>query len=294
MGATLTVTQRNANLLIAFVALFVSLTASYLWKIVCFGIHAYFSTSEARDVLHHQRQALLRNNIGPASGAFTLIKLLRVWSKKGVWRLLPLLICTSLLTVLLSLASGFSSQVAIHNYVLIDGSNCGIVTEVNPRINYTADLSIFRPYVSDLTTAASIQATQCFSNTTTLTEGCRTYIKPRLALSINRNAPCPFGDLCRSEHGNLFLDTGFQNSHDYLGLNAPESQRFSRRMIAECAPLKTDGYQASLNISQDRTYTTYSYSTRSQHNYTYLVPNYVYAEQKRMNTFLDINRYQIG
>lgn len=294
MGATLTLTRSNADLLIAFLALFVSLTANYLWKIVCFGIHAYLSTSEVRDVLHHQRQALLRNNTGPASSAFTLIKLVRVWRKKVVSRLLPLLICTSLLTVLLSLASGFSSRVAIHNYVLIDGSNCGFVMELNPRINYTADLSIFRPYVSDFTTEASIQATQCFSNTSTLTTGCRTYAKPRLALSIDRNASCPFGDLCRSEHGNLFLDTGFHNSHEDLGLNAPESKRFSRRMIAQCAPLKMDGYQASLNLSKGRTYTTYSYSRRSPHNYTYLVPNYVYAEQKKMDSFLDINRYQIG
>ena len=294
MGATLTLTQSNANLLIAFVALFVSLTASYLWKIICFGIHAYFSTSEVRDVLHHQRQALLRNNIGPASSAFTLIKLVRAWSKKAVWRLLPLLICTSLLTVLLSLASGFSSRVAVNNEVLIDGSNCGIIRSQDPYINYTAGLTFVLPYVSDFTTAASIQATQCFSNTSTLTASCREYVKPRLALSIDRNASCPFGDLCRSEYGNLFLDTGFHNSHEDLGLNAPRSKRFSRRMVAHCAPLKTDGYQASLNLSQDRTYTTYSYSRFSRRNYTYLVPNDVYAEQKKLRSGININRYQIG
>ncbi|KAI0554210.1 hypothetical protein F4679DRAFT_579821 [Xylaria curta] len=274
MGATLTLPQSSANLLIVIVALFVALTTGYLWRF---------------------RQVLLRNNASAASSAFTMIELVWMYRKRGARRLLPLLAWTLLLAVLLALASGFSSRVAVSNEVLVAGSNCGFIAAVDPNLNFTVQATQLTPYESDFLTAASIRATQCYENTSTLTTDCGTYIKPRLSLSTDRNASCPFGNLCHNSYGNLLLDTGFHNSHEDLGLNAPVGQRFLRRIVTHCATLKLDGYQASLNLSEDRTYiTTYSYSKDTERNYIYLVPNYAYAEEATAPSPLISARYQIG
>jgi hypothetical protein len=79
MGATLTLTRSNANLLIAFVALFLSVITTRLWAIISFSIHTYLATPDARDTLHHQRQAVLRNNGGPSGTTWTLIQLAWRW-----------------------------------------------------------------------------------------------------------------------------------------------------------------------------------------------------------------------
>ncbi|KAI8626961.1 hypothetical protein F5Y19DRAFT_487249 [Xylariaceae sp. FL1651] len=272
VGATLTLTQSSANLLVAFVALFAALVAGHIWKIICFSVHSYYSTSNARNAVHHQRQVLLRNNSGAASSAVNIMKMLWAWRRLGIaWPLLPLFACAVVLAILLALASGFSSRVATGNEVLILGKNCGM--SINPLgDNLTMTLTTYLPLIADYATSAAIQATQCYENTTASTSACSMFVKPRLPLSVNRNASCPFGNLCRNARGNLLLDTGLLDSHEDFGLNAPKSERFSMREVAQCAPLRTDGHQDQWNLTQDRSYTRYYYG-RSRFNYTCMASN---------------------
>jgi hypothetical protein len=82
MGATLTLGGSDTNLLIAFVAIFLSVTTTRLWAIISFAIYTYLATPDARDALHHQRQALLRNNSGPAGTTWVLVQLLWRWRRR--------------------------------------------------------------------------------------------------------------------------------------------------------------------------------------------------------------------
>lgn len=74
------------------------------------------------------------------------------------------------------------------------------------------------------------------------------YVRPSLHFTSDRNASCPFtGDICLSEFGNLKLDTGYINTHEDLGINAPREDRFFLRNMYHCAPLKTDGFSSVYN-----------------------------------------------
>ncbi|XXG95571.1 hypothetical protein Hte_001838 [Hypoxylon texense] len=273
LGATLTLTQQNANLLIAFVALFAALVTGHLWRIVCFTIHGFLSTPKAQDALHHQRQALLRNNAGAASGALTLVEMWWAWRKRiSVWRMLPLFLCTLLLAILFAFASGFSSRIAIGNEVLLSGSNCGAIFPPS-NINTTGALNVILPYQTDFLTTSSIQATQCYSDDVGTGVGCSTYVKPHLAILVDRNASCPFGNLCRNEYGNILLDTGFHDSREDLGVNTPDEEVYLRRRVSHCAPLRTEGYSSTISLSNNRSYTRYDYGGVSGKNFTYLATN---------------------
>ncbi|KAI1759146.1 hypothetical protein GGR53DRAFT_527966 [Hypoxylon sp. FL1150] len=273
LGATLTLTQENANLLIAFIALFAALVTGHLWRIVCFSIHGFLSTPKVQDALHHQRQVLLRNNAGAASSALTLIEIWWAWRKRvSAWRVLPLFVCTLLLTVLFAFASGYSSRIAIGNEVLILGANCGAVSPPSD-INSTGALNVILPYQANLLTASAIQATHCYSDEVGAGVDCSTYVRRHLAISVDRNASCPFGNLCRNEYGNIFFDTGFHDSREDLGLNTPDDEVFLRRRVSHCAPLKTEGYSSTISLPNNRSYTKYFYGSVAEQDYLYLATN---------------------
>ncbi|KAI8954984.1 hypothetical protein F4801DRAFT_530677 [Xylaria longipes] len=274
-GATLTLTQSNGNLLIAFVALFASMLAGHIWKIIRFGLHLWNTSPEAHDALYHQQQALLRNSSTAGSSAFTLMELAWAWRRSPrCWRFVPLIVFTIALAVGLALASGFSARVAIGNEVLISGNNCGM--PINPQgVNTTFVLTSFSPLVADFATSAAVQASQCYTNNPggITSPACKTFINPRLVGNVDRNATCPFGDLCRSKFDNIFFDTGLLDSHKDFGINAPEEERFSWRQTMHCAVLRTDGHQNLVNISQDRSYIQYLYGDKPGSNFTYLASN---------------------
>lgn len=126
LGSTLTLTREDANLFIAFVAFFLTVVTTQLWSIACFAFHSSFSTQNPRDMLHHQRQAILRNNGAPAGTALTLIRLAWAWHRgEGVARrVVPLLVCTLILAIGFAAAAGFSSRIALGNTVLLRAHNC--------------------------------------------------------------------------------------------------------------------------------------------------------------------------
>lgn len=285
LGSTLTMTQSDANLLIAFVAFFITIVTTHIWKITCFAIHTFLSTREARDVLHHQRQVLLRNNQGPSWSLFSLVKLGVAWNKlmarQGIWRLLPLITLTGILTVALAIATGFSSRVATSNEVLLQGLNCGM--PIDPGyVNHSVLLTEYQPYLANHMTQSEIYATQCYSQTGVSGVGCGLFTKPRLPVMVDTNAPCPFGDLCYS-NTSLLLDTGPLDSNGDLGVNAPVNERYSERRVMQCAPLKVEGYSDQFNVSGDRSYTRYYYGPQSGRDYSFMAPNDGVYEVKLAN-----------
>jgi hypothetical protein len=68
MGATLTMTRQQGDLLIAFTGFLIPFVASRFWRILCFILHLYYSTSKPEDAIYHQRQVILRNSSSPDTG----------------------------------------------------------------------------------------------------------------------------------------------------------------------------------------------------------------------------------
>lgn len=162
--------------------------------------------------------------------------------------------------------------------MLLKGSNCGVVTH-DPEGNRTA----YDFYIQDHITAYLNYAIQCYANShAAISENCRTFVKPKLAYSIDRNAPCPFAEeLCALKSGNLVLDTGLLDSHYDFGVNAPPKDRFQLRNRVECAPLVTKGF-SELHVNRENPslstmryfygQSDMDYYTRGNGSFTFQVP----------------------
>lgn len=154
MGATLTLDRSHGNLLIAFTAIFTGIVTGRLWRIACYIFHRWYSTSQPRDALHHQRQAILRNSNSAVSSLYTFLQLVWAWqniTSHPLVRVLPVLVTAMLCAIAFTVVGGFSSQIssALKNEVLLNGTNCAIVS-----IPWTPELMhIMSSY--DSTTAAN-------------------------------------------------------------------------------------------------------------------------------------------
>lgn len=305
-GATLTLSREDANLLIAFVAFFVAVVGTRFWRIACLALHFIYSTQDPRDGLHHQRQAILRNTPNPEAGLFIILDLALAWrrSAKRLWRrLLPLLTLSATCLCGFTIASGFSSKVSTTtgSEVLISSSLCGYL-DFEGDMNITLAESLYYPAMAKQIAASDNYAQQCYTSSTTGVLSCGTFVQKQLPTSVITNASCPFnGSICRSNTSNLILDTGYLDSHNDLGLNAPPSERFLFRRLISCAPLVTEGYKTQFNLSNDRSYTRYYYgeclegpNSDPSSNYSYEYSNDAIYEAKATNSSLTHEDYSIG
>lgn len=274
-GATITLTNRNGALLIAFLALFASLAGTGLWRITCFILHHIYSTETAQDALHHQLQLILRNSANGTSGLWSLSRIIWAWSSGKAQnyykRLMPLFLFTLLLLGASGAASTFSSKIAtaMGHEVLISSRICGFNDIAG--YDYLDMLRYFFPIQSSQLVSASSYASQCYARNTE-DDNCLQYVKLRLPTTINRNATCPFQEkVCKLKQGNIVLDTGFIDSHHDLGVNTPAEDRVLFRMITSCAPLRTEGFKRSAPRND------------SELNFTYYSYGPTYSEQFRQD-----------
>lgn len=288
--------REHGNLLIAFTASFIGFVAARFWKILCLGFHRCWSTPKPQHTLYHQRQVILRNSSAPEVSLLSFLRLLWAWRRSPIRRLV--LVAFLALVALISLAGftvagGFSSSIstAAGDEVLLKGGNCGIVAPLADLTTSTvqdaeADTRLTSEHVND----ALNYAEQCYGGTGQSGDmECNKFMVGNLTTSItNDKAGCPFQDsICRNTGSNLELDTGYIDSNDHLGLNAPEDERFAMRYVMHCAPLKTEGYTSRI-VASNRTWVRYHYGdvlTGSSDNATIL--NYTYQIQ-------DIDSQYIG
>ncbi|KAF2142170.1 uncharacterized protein K452DRAFT_270946 [Aplosporella prunicola CBS 121167] len=290
-GATLTLNQRDGALLIAFVALFVTIVGTNFWRLACYALHSYRSTEMPRDALHHQVQAALRNSANGTSGTWSLVTILKAWkkdSKRPYYRVLPLIALAMCVMGAFAAASGFSSSIstALGNEVLIRSEHCG---HINLKSNSTItdiDTTLF-PYWTDHTVAYANYATQCYANNSINRESCNFYIRERLLpAQITKNTSCPFGgDICRSPNHSLVLDSGLLNAHDDLGVNLPPDKQFYYRTKVLCSPVKTESYQRLHTYTKNgitNTFVIYYYGNLIDEDYN--LPNQDSHFQMRVNS----------
>jgi hypothetical protein len=217
--------------------------------------------------------------------------LLWAWKRESIKtlrRYLVVLVTAGFLLVGFAVASGFSSQVsaAIGNEVLLSGQGCGVQNITEQRRSNIEDpvamSTVFRPFIAQNLETWATYAQQCYIRDTDLDRSklgaCGKFVQSRLPTTIQRNASCPFNaTICKSQDRNLIIDTGYLNSHEHFGINAPPHQRFEYRRVVHCAPLETKGYTFRFNLSSDRSYTRYYYgpiwSPSKDRNFTYEYSN---------------------
>jgi len=264
LGATLTLTRENGNLLIAFLAFFVFIVGTRFWRLACLLLH-YFYSKDSGDAVHQQRQVFLRNAPNPEEALWTLAhmgwrrgKSERIWS-----RLWPILGLATACVAGFTLAGGFSSKVATRSggEVLLVGANCGFLFNSSGLLGgYKKALPLGIQHMA----AAMSYAEQCYDEQHEApTMSCNTFVRKNiLPAVIDTNASCPFQDrVCKKPHGNLYIDSGLLDSHDDFGRNTSPNKRLKFRRTLSCAPLATtDGYRRhTYDSHSNQSYTEYFY-----------------------------------
>ncbi|GAP86704.1 hypothetical protein SAMD00023353_2000220 [Rosellinia necatrix] len=263
-GATLTLDRRQGSVLISFTAFFVTIVASRFWRIACSIIHRKLSAAEDRDTLHHQRQAIFRNSSSSGSGLWSLIQISWAWrqaARKSLSRTFPPIAFASICLLAFSLASGFSSSISttIGDEVLVNGANCGYV---NSLIGKNNSHNSWLEWSGSLISNAANYAQQVYSPARTGIFSNTAYVRKTLDTTYNRQAPCPFQGICRSNTSNLLLDTGYISIRDHLGVNLQPDEDILYRTIAHCAPLMTEGRSEPTQYHGSLNYTGYSYGPK--------------------------------
>ena len=233
LGSTITLSARNASLLTAFLAMFVTVTGAAWWRITSYLLHQTKATQEYQDGMHHQHQAVLRNTSGPAGAAWQLLQTIWYWRKNAtrpMLRTLPVLALALLNITLFGLAGLFSSEVtkSAGNETLIRSPNCGYlnISQDNPSQIIATNLDL------NNTIAATAYSRACYGTTADNLQ-CNQYVQQSLNWTSNQNATCPFGDdICIYGATSAYeMDTGKLDSHEHLGINDRKANRVQFRKV---------------------------------------------------------------
>lgn len=167
-------------------------------------------------------------------------------ARRPVFRLLPIIVSAFLVSAAFGVASIFSSNVTSEtlNQVLLKGTRCGVTSSRKANSTYK-ELVMLYPWQTDRANQFLNYGSQCYTNETHK-DGCNLYIKSRLPFESKRGIVCPFGDnICKLQNDNWMMDTGYLDSLEHLGINAPTKDRFQLRIVQKCAPIKTQGYMSN-------------------------------------------------
>ncbi|KAI1270412.1 hypothetical protein F5Y18DRAFT_421905 [Xylariaceae sp. FL1019] len=246
LGATLTTTQQNGALLIAFTGFLIPFVASRFWKLLCIALHSSYSTLEPRNAVHHQRQVILRNSSSPDSALVSCIQMVMAWRRhkriKDIRSVRLVIIYAAATISIFSLAGGLSSQISTSagHEVLLLGTDCGL-----PDASAGSVSSYYSWGTNGLSDVANY-VQQCYSGNSSKTLTCDRFISKTLPTTIAEyNSSCPF-------------QQGYIDSNLHLGLNLPLQQGFAYRRTLSCSPLITEGFSAKTGKG-DTSYVQYNY-----------------------------------
>ena len=283
-GATITLNHRNGALLTAFLAIFVTFVGTSFWRIASFTLHQSLSSERPKDGLYHQTQAVLKNS---GNGTISLARLLGVlwaWRYKATrpfYRTIPLIMATVICISAFAVASILSSKVSsgIDNEVLISSNLCGRPSYGDPNTTSLALMeTVMNPWMARKMNSYATYVQNCYTNISKAAD-CSSFIKRQLTSTVDRNAPCPFGPkICRNQHQNIKIDSGYLHFDSDLGLNVPPNLRYTYRVTTQCAPLTTEGFKTVFNDSSDVDYMKYWYGYRNDNSLD-LTFNYTYEYQ---------------
>lgn len=243
-GATLTVYEREAGLLAAFLAIYVSFVGGQFWRILCYCMHQARAGKPARqvDAPHRQTQVLLRNSEGAGGGFWEFAGLPFRWKGR---RRKPVAQCIMYALIALAnlsafgVASIFSSEVtkSAGNTTLLYSPNCG----------YARYPDGFDPSFSKLLRNMRIAqnaagyARTCYGAAENPLQ-CNTYPRSQIDYSTTLNVPCPFEPQLCLNNLSVAFDTGPLETFNVFGVNSPKHERLTYRRVTTCAPLDLSNF----------------------------------------------------
>ncbi|TVY89260.1 hypothetical protein LAWI1_G005934 [Lachnellula willkommii] len=248
IGATITLTTRDAAFLLALLAIIVTVAGSSIWRIVRYFSHQARSNPNLQhDAVFIQQQAILRNATSALSAAWAFARLSYSWRKhqrtsRSSHTFLFLAVSIIIFTAF-AVASIFSTRVTAARGVtfLLHSPNCGYWN------SSFASSTLEAVRVLNVTYAGSAYAKNCYDNDSS-SASCGTFVKPRISWTSNNDAPCPFAaKSCSSTARPYEIDTGPMDSHSTLGLNAKPSERVTLRKLATCAKVNGSTYASNKN-----------------------------------------------
>jgi len=258
-GATLTVPTQNAFYLVAFLAVFTGITSSHLWSILCYILFQFRSTVTPQDGQHHQHQVIFRNHHTPDSALWQFLNSALFWRGKKrlpVLAALPWALLALLHLLAFTIAGIMSARVSLvtdnGSDVLVAGSSCGSWKRVS-----SDDTESWRPlstaFLSSLAhdlDTASTMTTLC-GNKSFSTGDCTSYAPQEIRWSMISNIYCPFAPKMCIDNKAVRFNSGSISSHGHFGINAPAADRFSLRIVMECAPITRDGFMQDWHNKTD-------------------------------------------
>lgn len=276
LGWTLTLASGQAQLLTAFLAVYVTVAGSQFWKILSYLVHQLRAAPVPGDGRHQQVQAILRNTGTPLCASWELLTLGWPWRKAAPRGFRPVLILAVIgvfHAVGWGIAGVFSSSVtkAQGDDALLRGSNCGWYS-VSLHSN---DTGFIRSKNLNATVDAATYTRLCYG-TSQQKLFCNQYTVPRIPWTSNANSNCPFDPRFCTINGTAAafeMDTGLLDSNDVFGINTPLSKRIGYRRVTTCAPLQTPSgfarYENETASGETQTFLRYYYGPTTVTNFSY-------------------------
>lgn len=123
---------------------------------------------------------------------------------------------------------------AAGNETLIRSPDCGSLN-LTGNSDSQQSLAAFNSVNVNDTLAATTYSRACYGSSQSLLQ-CTQYPQQQLPWKITQNATCPFThDICIDGVSSAYeMDSGPIDSHDALGINAPNSERVQYRKVTTC------------------------------------------------------------
>lgn len=241
-GLTLTVTNTQGAYLIATLAIFVRIAAGHFWDILCwFWFHSR-QTDEERDGLHHQHQALLRNNLTDSRAVWQFFLTAWAWRKRTrrpILRSLPIILAALIHFVAFAAAGVFSSRVAsAQSNVLISGPTCGWLYhgEATDQAGLI-QLAERNRWMNNIRRRSLTQSSSCHtfnqSETVQSTQDCKAWGRQFIPYTLRTNVTCPFAPEMCIDGLAVEFTTGVIDSTVDLGINAPKDHRVQMSNVSK-------------------------------------------------------------
>ncbi|KUJ23520.1 uncharacterized protein LY89DRAFT_184506 [Mollisia scopiformis] len=270
LGSTLTLPERNGVILIAAVAIFIQLIGLQSWGIIRFITHQFRTTTQARDGLFHQQQAILRNDTSDIGTVWWFTRMAYAWRSR-TQKISRRSIGVILIAILHLVAFGAASVLASH----ITTTDDQVLGVRSPYCGAWAldtsdpfDSSTYIPYATYMETTMQTSdkyVQDCLVQGQSLPE-CKTFKQLGFNWTSSTNQPCPFDDMCLGSGDNsLHLDTGLLDSSRDFGINGKAEDRIQWRKTATCVPITTSGYSkhGASTMTYDR------FNDKGTSNFTY-------------------------
>lgn len=232
LGATITTTNEQANLVIATLSLLVAFAGSHLWDLIAFVSYCTAISQKPRPIFHHQRQALARTITSPGAFALEAAKIGWRWRRHRPWSSIVLLTFLSLVCSVGFLTAGIFVSLVVsnsENQVLVNSDSCGFVSWRNESTPQ------HRRYQQLVFNQAFTYSEACYNKTGDLPQ-CDLFAQHNIPIQHVADVECPFPGLCKTEKA-FMLDTGLLDSHQSFGINAPPHLRVQMQRAITCAPL---------------------------------------------------------